>query len=215
MKILTISFLCLSILLSGCASMSDSSTTRAQGAGFGAAIGAGLGAIVGAATGDTEKGALIGAAVGGVAGLAYGDHVAKKKEKYANQEDYLNACIAEADKRHRATKVYNDKIRNEIAALETQLQEAETLAASQQSNADQLKTLRNTLAKSIEQSQQMMTQVTDEITIQREVLANESGSGSSDRLEALNQEIAKLEEQKAQLEENTRQLAALNNRASA
>ena len=67
MKTLTIVFLGVSTLLSGCASMSDSSTTRAQGAGFGAAIGAGLGAIVGAATGDTEKGALIGAAVGGVA----------------------------------------------------------------------------------------------------------------------------------------------------
>ncbi|MBN2234516.1 MAG: hypothetical protein JW706_05155 [Opitutales bacterium] len=215
MKTLTIVFLGVSILLSGCASMSDSSTTRAQGAGFGAAIGAGLGAIVGAATGDTEKGALIGAAVGGVAGLAYGDHVAKKKEKYASQEDYLNACIAEADKRYRATKVYNDKIRTEIANLETQLQEAETLASGQQDNAAQLSALRDHLAKNLKQSEQMMTQVTDEITIQREVLANESNSGAADRIDALNQEIAKLEEQKAQLEENTRQLAALNNRASA
>ena len=95
------------------------------------------------------------------------------------------------------------------------MQEAETLASSQQDNAAQLSALRDNLAKNLKQSEQMMTQVTDEITIQREVLANESSSGAADRIEALNQEIAKLEEQKAQLEENTRQLAALNNRASA
>src|SRR6266852_3957822 len=84
-------------LLAGCAT--DRGQTQAEGAGVGALGGAALGALTGYALGGA-KGAAIGAAagagVGAGAGYVYGTHVANQKEKFAREEDYLDAVINSA-----------------------------------------------------------------------------------------------------------------------
>ena len=62
-------------------------------------------------------GAAVGAGVGGAAGFAYGSHVAKEKAKYASQEDWLDACIASAEKVNRENRAYNAALEKEIQAL--------------------------------------------------------------------------------------------------
>lgn len=201
------------LILTGC--QSDGDTTRAQGAGFGALLGAGIGAVIGNQTGDAESGALIGAALGGLAGFAYGDHVAGKKKEYASQEDYLNACIAEAKVQYKRVKGYNDTVRFEIAAIDKELQSIEGSASLTAADQDRLTKLRSTLSDRLVKAEEHMAAVSDEIAIQREVLKKERKNSDPAEIQALENQIALLEEQKAELETSTQQLAALNNRASA
>jgi outer membrane protein OmpA-like peptidoglycan-associated protein len=69
-----------SVVLSGCAGMSQ----KQRGAVIGGSTGAAVGGIIGAATGSTVRGAIIGAVVGGAAGAIIGhqmDQQAKELEQ--------------------------------------------------------------------------------------------------------------------------------------
>jgi len=66
----------LTLLLSGCASMSKGQ----EGAAVGGAAGAVLGGIIGNQTGSTARGAIIGAAVGGAAGAVIGKRMDEQAE---------------------------------------------------------------------------------------------------------------------------------------
>jgi outer membrane protein OmpA-like peptidoglycan-associated protein len=68
--------LCVSIILSSCASMSNTGKGALIGGGGGAAIGAGIGALAG-----KGKGAAIGAAIGGAVGAGAGALIGKKMDK--------------------------------------------------------------------------------------------------------------------------------------
>jgi outer membrane protein OmpA-like peptidoglycan-associated protein len=68
--------LCGAILLSGCASMNNTSKGGLIGGGAGAAVGAGVGALFG-----KGKGAIIGAAIGTAVGATTGVLVGKKMDK--------------------------------------------------------------------------------------------------------------------------------------
>jgi len=210
MKQFTITLTLIALLLGGCAT--DSNTTRAQGAGFGALLGAGIGALIG-----DEKGAMIGAAVGGVAGLAYGDHVAKKKEKYASEEDYLDACTQVAQERYQENKKYNDSLKTEIAAITAELNQIGDVASATKDDHKRLEKLQKALKKSIENSESQLTALNEEIVMQREAIAqvDPAQQANTDNIKALNDQIALLEQQKAELQANTQQLASLSARASA
>jgi outer membrane protein OmpA-like peptidoglycan-associated protein len=79
-KIISIIFLCATIILSGCASMKKST----KGAAVGTAAGGAMGAIIGKAAGNTAMGAIIGAAVGGAAGAVIGRQMDKQAEEIKN-----------------------------------------------------------------------------------------------------------------------------------
>ena len=81
-KSLVVTVACATLLLSGCAGMSDTEQRAVSGAGIGAAGGA----VIGALSGSTAMGALIGAGAGLVGGLVV-DKTAKDKEN-AYQEGY-------------------------------------------------------------------------------------------------------------------------------
>lgn len=68
--------LLLTLLLSGCASMSQTQ----EGAAVGGTAGAVLGGIIGNQTGSTARGAIIGAAVGGAAGAVIGKRMDDQAE---------------------------------------------------------------------------------------------------------------------------------------
>ncbi len=89
--------------LTGCTTLSDSTRTKTEGTAVGAGGGAVIGGIIGAVVGDVGLGAAIGAAAGAAIGYGYGSHVAGKKAKYAETEDWLDACIVSLDGKNRET----------------------------------------------------------------------------------------------------------------
>jgi outer membrane protein OmpA-like peptidoglycan-associated protein len=78
---LALSISAITILLSGCKSL----TKTQKGAAIGTAGGAGAGAVIGRASGNTALGAIIGAAVGGVAGAVIGRQMDKQAEEIKNE----------------------------------------------------------------------------------------------------------------------------------
>lgn len=76
-KLFSILLLCGALILSGCASMNNTTKGAAIGVGAGGAVGAGVGAIAG----NTALGAVIGAAVGGTAGVLIGKKMDKQKKE--------------------------------------------------------------------------------------------------------------------------------------
>ncbi|WP_080903732.1 OmpA family protein [Parabacteroides sp. Marseille-P3160] len=76
-KLFSILALCGALILSGCASMNNTTKGAAIGVGAGGAVGAGVGAIAG----NTALGAVIGAAVGGTAGALIGKKMDKQKQQ--------------------------------------------------------------------------------------------------------------------------------------
>ena len=72
-----------SVAIAGCADMSQSQQSTAQGAGIGAAAGALLGLVTagGNKGSSAMTGALAGAAVGGLGGYLWNDHLEKQKQQ--------------------------------------------------------------------------------------------------------------------------------------
>lgn len=202
-------------LVSGCAGIQDDTTrTKAEGAGTGAAIGAIAGAIIGqVAGGSTEStllGAAIGGAVGGVGGYAYGTHVANQKEKYAKEEDWLDACIAEARKTNEQIVAYNRDLENQIGqlrqdsdALKEKYRDAETRKAkllAKKKDADKL----------LESANKELASAKSELEAQNSVLAQAQQSGKGDYAETLTSEIEQMKANIKELEKRTEELASLS-----
>jgi phage tail tape-measure protein len=103
---------------------SDQKRTKIEGA----AIGALAGGLLGVALGGDSKvaGALIGAAVGAGAGYLVGNEVAKRKAKYASEEDFLDAEIETATEFNQTAREYNEALRVQIAELDVKSQELRT-----------------------------------------------------------------------------------------
>lgn len=201
------------LLSAGCAT--DRGNTQATGAGFGAVLGATVGAIIGHQSGNAAEGAALGAMVGGVAGFTYGDHVADKKEEYASQEDYLDACIAEAGKVYQDTLAYNQNMQQQINGASEQIAALKAQAGSNQQAQQQLANVKKDLQNKQNASNERMAAIQDEIAVQKQVLANESQAGEGQRLNQLQQQIQLLEGQQAELQRQSSQLASLSLRASA
>lgn len=202
----------LASLLAGCASMSDRERTQAQGAGAGAVLGAIIGGVVGHQLGYRDAGILVGAALGGAVGRAYGGHVASKKEEFASQEDYLDACLAEARRHYQEARAYNETLQTDIARMNRELDEM--LAAGQRSRSEQdaLKALQEQVKARIESTNEKIEALRVEIIIQNSVVAQEEESGDAQRIAELRETINRLEDQRAALQNGGDRLASMNNR---
>jgi len=201
-------------LLGGCAT--DRERTQAEGTGVGAVGGAALGALTGYAFGGA-KGAAIGAAagagVGAGAGYLYGTHVANQKEKFAREEDYLNAVIYSAQQTNEQTRQYNDSLRSEIYNLD---QETALLVNQYNQKAmtkTQLQKEEQRLATKISEAQKQLQKVHNELEIQKRVLAQEKGQ-SPEHLKQLQIQVKELEQNKAELEQHINRLASIKTRVA-
>ncbi|HNO71765.1 MAG TPA: glycine zipper domain-containing protein, partial [Bacteroidia bacterium] len=76
--IITIQFLAVTVLTSGCKTWSKTAKGGAIGAGSGAVAGAAVGAATGGSVKSTVIGAIIGAAVGGTTGAVIGHYMDKQ-----------------------------------------------------------------------------------------------------------------------------------------
>lgn len=212
--------ICLALLvflMTSCANMSDGQRTTAEGAGLGVAGGAALGALVGQVFGKDTKSTLIGAAIGGalggLLGGVYGNHVAHKKARYANEEDYLNACIDSARSVQQETCSYNEALKKEIVGLDAEVEQLVAKYNRKQIQKTALLGEKKKVDTTLAETEKKLQRAKDEVTIQKEVLAKEKNQ-SKDKLAELEGEIKNLEGTIAELEGQTKALASINQKFS-
>jgi uncharacterized protein YcfJ len=204
-----ISFLILVVFITGCSSMSDRSNTIAQGCLVGTGIGAALGAVVGELAGDNAAaGAAIGGTFGAVVGCGYGNHVANKKEAYANEEEWLNDCIASTCRINEETIQYNESLKYEIAQLDKEINELVALYNTKQIDKATLEEQRRIVQAKLDEANKKLGRAKDEIRMQQTALASAKNS-SPQKVAKLENEINKLENSVASLEKEAEKLIAI------
>ncbi len=198
----------MSALLAGCAETKDGQTTQAQGTGIGAVIGAGLGAAIGGLTGGGEgalRGAALGGLAGGAAGFAYGTHVATQKAKYARAEDWLDACIASAQRTNSRARTFNRKLSIRLSSLQSRAK-----AAVASKNKAQIGQIRSEIASLKQEGAAQSKTVNGEVKAQQSALQDPAAKKSG-KYGELRSSVGSLSATKAQLGQNLSRLAALEN----
>lgn len=202
------------LLLSGCAGMNDSDTTRAQGAGVGAAGGAAAGGILGQLIGkdstSTLLGAAIGAAVGAGAGYFYGNHVANQKEKFASQEDWLNACIVSATKTNQETRAYNEKLAAQITSLKARSKALKKSYKKKTVTRAEMLAQKQKVENTLKTAQRHLDKAKYELKEQQTVVQHIKPGESPEQSRVLNSRIADLKKAVNNLEKKTETLASLS-----
>lgn len=196
--------LCALLLTSGgCTNIqNDGTRTRTEGALAGSVIGAGLGAIIGNQSGNLGQGALIGAAAGGLAGLAYGNHVANKKARYASEEAWLDACIAQARSTNASARSYNSKLSARISELRRQIASGD---------AKQKQSAKKAIVQLQREANSELKKVDAEIKAQQGAL----GQTKHSRASSLRQEISGMQTTRNSMSANIDRLASLGNSVDA
>lgn len=192
-----------SLLLTSCAETQDGRLTQAQGTGIGALGGAALGGLIGAASGNAGRGALIGAALGGAGGFAYGTHVANQKAKYKSTEEWLDACISEAESHRRAAVAYNRKLDGRIASLQSEVR-----AAKASGNKGELQRLKQEIKQERIEAEKQVKSVNDEVKAQNSAISQASGSS---RVSALRSKTSSVSAEGASTKQKVQRLASLEN----
>ena len=184
-------------MLSGCANIkNDQTRTRAEG-GLGGAL---LGGLIGYATGGV-RGMAIGAAAGGAIGLVVGDSVARKKKKYATQELWLNACIAEAEQVNAHAVSYNNHLSGRISAMETRL-----ASAKASGNKREIRDIKQAIVLMQKETDTEIGKVSSEIKEQNTVVSQTNNEGLRGR-------VSQLSSTQTSLSSSKQRLADLGNRA--
>jgi len=187
-------------LLSSCANIQDDQTrTRTEGALAGSVLGGIAGGILGHQSGRGWEGAAIGAAAGGLVGLAVGDHVARKKAAYADEEAWLDACISRAERVNRDAVAYNNRLSSRISSLRSQI-----AAAKASNNKTELRKLEKTVVTLRKETREQVELVDVEISEQSSVVSETGDSGLSSR-------VSTLKSTRSSLRTNEQRLADLGN----
>ncbi len=203
--------------LTACATTDDKTKTRGQGAGLGALIGAAAGGAIGYATGGEEgalKGAAIGAAAGAVGGLLYANHVVNQKEKYADKEKWLDACIAQAKSVNEQTLTYNQQLRNDLAKLDLQINALVAEYQQKKSKTAEYKRKEKYVVEKYNEANENLKRAKDEVKLQKHALAEARNEKeiSREKIQKMENEIESLENSVAKLDQTTQSLAgSVNN----
>lgn len=191
------------LALNACAPTQDGQLAQAQGAGIGAAGGGLLGAIIGNNSKlGAGRGALLGAAIGGTAGFAYGTHVANQKAKYKSTEQWLDACIASAEKQRQAAVAYNQSLDSRLAQLRGKVR-----VAKASGNQEELKKLKQQILAEHSKAEEQMASVNKEIEAQQIAIKE---SGNSPQSTALKTKVNSLGSANAETKKSAQSLAQLS-----
>lgn len=206
------------VSISGCTSIKDDrKRTQTEGAAVGAGVGAVVGSVIGYAIGGKRgalAGAAIGAGAGGVAGYAYGTHVADEKEKYAKEEDWLDDCIASAEKVNEDTRQYNNQLAGEIEVLDVETKKLQQDYTQKKVKRAALVQEKKTVDASLVNAQEKLKRARFELENQEQVLADARTNNQSEYEIKLSVEIEKLKGHIAELEAHTEALASMSQRMS-
>ena len=191
-------FLALTMGATQCANTSDGRLAQGQGTAIGAGGGALLGALIGG-----RQGALIGAAAGGLAGFAYGTHIANKKAQYKSTEEWLDACISQANSKRKEAVAYNHQLNNQLASLE----HAVRLARASNDKA-KLVTLKREIGTAKSAAQQQAAAFGKEVEMDHSAIKQAGGQGGS-RLSSLRESTNGIETQVSIMNKGVQRYAAL------
>lgn len=198
-------------LLPGCATTSDQTRTKAEGAGVGAVLGGLLGYAVGGG-----RGAAIGAAAGAGLGFLVGNEIAKRKQAYASTEEFLDAEIANTQEYNKTAIAYNAQLSKDVATLEKQ---SKTLRAQYDKGAVDKKVLTaksDELQKKIDASKKLENTLAKELEVQTAILADEKKTrpAGDQYVARLEKEVATLQKNLDKLRAGSTQLAQIDQRLS-
>jgi predicted lipid-binding transport protein (Tim44 family) len=186
--------------VTSCANIKDDQTrTRTEGTLAGGAIGALAGGIIGHQSGRGFEGALIGAGIGSLAGLAVGDHVARKKARYASQEAWLDACIAQAERVNSNARAFNRSLSSKISNLESRY-----ASAKASGNKSEMRNIKQAVVVLQQESREQGKVVDTEIKEQSSVVNQTGSSGLGSR-------VTQLRSTRSSLSSNQDRLADLGN----
>ncbi len=208
--------LCAALIIpTGCANIeNDSTRTKTEGALVGTAAGAAAGAAIGKATGNTGLGLIIGAGVGLIGGFFVGKHIADKKASYASREDWLDACIVQAQDTNTKLAEYNTELKAQIASID---QETTRLAAAykrQEVSSRALQAESKKIAKQQKDAEKIIAGLQEEIAKQKTVAVDAREGNNTREADIIEHEIAKMESQIAELREESSKLASMSLRVS-
>lgn len=197
---------------SGQADSSDATRTRTEGAFMGALVGG----LLGYAVGDKNrgKGALIGAAVGAGVGYIVGNEIAKRKQQYATEEDFLDSEIATAREFNQTATAYNTQLRDEIVNLDNSSRLVESRYRAGLASKSEVEAERQTLKTQIADSEKLYQDLKKEYDI-KVAVANErrqQKGGGDEYVRQLDQEIASLKQNMDELQAQSVQLAQIDER---
>jgi chromosome segregation ATPase len=189
--------------------MSDSTLTKAQATGLGAAVGA----VVGALLGD-ESGALIGAAAGAGAGFLVGNEIAKRKQRFASEEEFLNAEIQSAAEYNRTAAQYNADLREQITALDQSTADLRSRYQSGRADRDVLQMRRDEIAAQIKTTETLVADLQKEREIKLAIIAEQKAkrAADDDYIVSLQKEISQLEANIQNLQASSAELARIDER---
>ncbi|MBM9514884.1 YMGG-like glycine zipper-containing protein [Desulfogranum marinum] len=215
-KLLRITIFSLLIFqLSGCAGIkNDGDRTRAEGAAVGAGSGAAIGGLVGLIIGSDGAGTLIGAGVGALTGLVggyiYGDHVAKQKEKYAKEEDWLDACLKVAQKANSDIIICNKALKEEINYAKKNISNIKKTYSDKQKRKEKMLDTKKDIDNQLKSAQKALTFAKEELAAQTTVAADAKKNGQNDYAKDLDTEIKTLKANIKKLESHTDELASMS-----
>jgi hypothetical protein len=199
-------FTLITFALPQCASTEDGRLAQGQGAAIGAVGGALLGAGIGALTGDSQtalKGAAIGAAAGGAAGFGYGTHIANRKAQYKSTEEWLDACIVQAETRRKQAVAYNSRLNNQLARLENEVKIAKAAG-----DKKKLASLNREIKSESAGAKKEVAIYSKEAQDQRGAIQQAGGQGGS-RLKTLRTSTTGIDTQVSTMNSNVQRFAAL------
>ena len=203
----------LTVSIVGCTSnepMNDETQTKTEGTVVGTLLGAALGAAIGG-----RKGALIGGALGAGAGYAIGSDIAKRKKKYANNEDFLDGEIQYVAEYNENASQYNDKLAKHIKQLDARVAQMQSDYKNGVVKRSQLTAEKKDIKARLKKSKQLLADLKKEYDVNVRILAEQKKTNANDpSIARLEKEVATLKRNINQLQQGTKQLASIDERLS-
>ncbi len=199
-------------MFSGCATMSDSSRTKAEGTGFGALLGSALGAGIGALAGGGKGAAIgagIGALVGGAGGYAWGSSVAERKAKYANEEDRLDGEINVVAGYNNDLQAINDKTAHRIGQLEQQVAALNSQYEAGNVQVSVLERKQREINSLVQNNEKIKGKMDDELVALNAYQDSIAQTQDQQKVAKLSNEIDTLKKNIATLDDGNKQMAQL------
>lgn len=192
--------------IGGCTNIQDDQTrTKTEGTLAGAGLGGAAGALIGLAAGG-GRGAAIGAAIGvgagSLIGYAVGSHIADKKAEYASREDWLDACIAQADRTAVDARDYNHQLESELASLERKSKNMRAAYKAKKISRDKMVAEKRVVDNRIAKNNERIQVVQEEVKRQQNVLSDTRQHGTSAEVKRVNAKISELNKEVSKLKRN-------------
>ncbi len=199
--------------------LDDTKRTKTEGALAGAGIGAVAGGVLGYMIGGRSgavQGAALGAGLGGGLGYGYGTHIAKKKEEFASEEEWLDSNIQLAEQTNKEMTEYNAKLGAEINRIDGEVAQLEKDYRNKKATQDDIKEKKESVDQMLTKLNEQIEGAKKELSSQEEQynIAKNSENVSQEKLKNLEIQIADMRKNISGFEEHSTALSSISERTS-